>query len=369
MYGDIIQFKKNALMVEGKIPSSIMKEPDIANSVIYKVDDIVYVIDTGATTFFGEKLIEAVERLRPFRKLILFNSHCHPDHVGNNNIIKKIDADEKEHYISKAGITGLDATKDFYRKFKNIEQYYDYLNGPSKFPATMMRILKLTRIINADTPMYILVKNTLKKFLPLETSLETITPFERKAPIDMKISGTEWKGWNFNNQVFVMQAQGHSPDEVVFFLPEIKTLVLADETFAFFNCWPDSDSDKVKAVLNKSIQLFKSKEAEILISGHTHTVMKNDEAISFLETLLKDYAEFTRQVLLAAKSNPLGLTINQIYKKLKSKRENPAIGKFLDIEFPKMPPFLKTVITSILLENGFQTEGKYRKKRFKTTNL
>ncbi|MEA4921674.1 MAG: MBL fold metallo-hydrolase [Clostridiaceae bacterium] len=369
MYGDIIQFRKNAFMVEGKIPSSIMKEPDIANSIIYKESDIVYVIDTGATTFFGEKLIEAIEKLRPFRKLILFNSHCHPDHVGNNSIIMKIAADEKEHYISKTGIAGLDATKDFYRKFKNIEQYYDYLNGPSKFPATIIRVLKLTRLKDEDTPLYILVKNTLKKFQPLETSIETITPLEKNIPVNMKIGETQWKGWKFNDQVFVLQAQGHSPDEVVFFMPAIKTLILADETFEFFNCWPDSDSDNVKAVLNKSIQLFKSKEAEILISGHTHTVMKNEEAVRFLETLLKEYAEFTRQVLLAAKSNPLGLTIEQIYKKLKSKRNSPAIEKFFNIEFPKMPPFLKTVITSILLENGFRTDGKYRKKRFRSNNL
>lgn len=364
MYGEIIQFAKNAFMVEGKIPSSIMKEPDIANSVVYKAGDIVYVIDTGATVFFKERLIMAVERLRPFRKLILFNSHCHPDHVGNNSILRRISADERGHYISRAGIAGLDAAKDFYGKFKNIEQYYDYLSGPGKFPATLIRILKLTRIKNADTPLHILIKNTLKKFLPLETSIETITPLEETEPMDMEIGKTSWRGWNFDNHVYVMEARGHSPDEVVFFLPDIKALILADETFEFFNCWPDSNSDKVKAVLNKSIRLFKSKEAEILISGHTHAVMKDEEAVGFLETLLKEYAEFTGQVLLAAKSNPSGLTVNQIYRRLKGAGKNPAIGKFLSIEFPKMPPFLKTVITSILLENEFRPEGEYRKKRF-----
>lgn len=211
MYGDIIQFSKNAFMIEGKVPSSIIKEPDIANSVVCRVGDVVYVIDTGATVFFQKKLIEAIEKLRPFKKLILFNSHCHPDHVGNNCIMQKIAAEEKEHYISKAGIAGLDATKDFYRKFKEIEQYYDYLNGPSKFPASALRILKLTRLKDGDTPLYILVENTLKKFLPLETSVETITPFEKNDLLDIEIGETQWKGWDFNNQVFVLQAQGHSP--------------------------------------------------------------------------------------------------------------------------------------------------------------
>jgi len=96
--------------------------------------------------------------------------------------------------------------------------------------------------------------------------------------------------------------------------------------------------------------------------------MKGREAIKFLETLLKEYGEFTNQVLLIAKSNSSGLTINQIYKKLKRHQDNPAIAKFLNLEFPKMPPFLKTVITCILIENGFRAEGKYGKKRFLPDN-
>ncbi len=50
-----------------------MKEPDIANSVIYKVEDVVYVFDTGATTFFGRKLIKAKNGFQTegkYRKII-----------------------------------------------------------------------------------------------------------------------------------------------------------------------------------------------------------------------------------------------------------------------------------------------------------
>ena len=90
MYGDIIEIAQNTLLVEGKIPSTIMKEPDIANSLVYKVGDTVYLLDTGATTFFRERLHKAIEQLKPFKRFILFNSHEHPDHVGNNAIIKEI---------------------------------------------------------------------------------------------------------------------------------------------------------------------------------------------------------------------------------------------------------------------------------------
>jgi glyoxylase-like metal-dependent hydrolase (beta-lactamase superfamily II) len=364
MYGEIIKIAQDTLLVEGKIPSSIMKEPDIANSVVYKADNIVYIFDTGVTAFFRGRLLLAIERLRPFKKVILLNSHCHPDHIGNNSIIKEINVAETEHYISQAGIAGLDAEKDFLRKFKDIDQYYDFLEGPSRFPATLLRLLKITRIMEDDLPIKILIKNTLKKFMPLEPNTETVMPFEQTNAAKLAIGNTNWTGWNFNHHVYVMQAQGHSPDEVVFFIPQVKVLILADETFEFFNCWPDSSSVKVKTVLKKSLQLFQDKEAEILISGHTHKVLTGTDAIQFLQTLLQEYEEFTGQVLAIARNAPNGLTVNDIYNKLKKLKSHPVITKYINLEFPKMPPFLKTVITSILLENGFKAAGKTRKKRF-----
>lgn len=364
MYGDIIEIAPDTLLVEGKIPSSIMKEPDIANSVVYKTDDILYIFDTGATAFFRGKLRSAIERLRPFKKVILMNSHCHPDHVGNNSILEEINGVETEHYISQAGIPGLDALNDFLRKFNDIDQYYDFLEGPSKFPGTLLRLLKLTRAIRDDLPVDIVIRNMLKKFMPLEPAVETVIPFERTSPGRISIGTTDWTGWSFARHVHVMQAQGHSPDEVVFFLPRVKVLILADETFEFFNCWPDSSAANVKTVLSKSLQLFQTREAEILISGHTHKVLREMDAVEFMKTLLGEYEEFTRQVLAIARNAPRALTVVDIYNKLKRIKTNPAITKYLNLEFPKMPPFLKTVITSILLENGFKAQGEKRRKRF-----
>lgn len=364
MYGDIIEIAQNTLFIEGKIPSTIMKEPDIANSVVYKADDVLYLLDTGATTFFRKRILKAIDRLKPFQKIILLNSHCHPDHVGNNSVIDEIRVGKKEHYISQAGIAGLDTEKDFYRKFKNIEAYYDYLEGPANFPATLLRLFKVTRILGEDIPLNILIKNTLLKFMPLEPSKETVLPFEKTNPIQLSIGNTSWTGWNFEDHVYAMEARGHSPDEVVFYLPKVKVLFLADETFEFFNCWPDSNSEKVKDVIHKSIEMFQNKEAEILVSGHTHVVLKGNDAVKFLNSLLKDYEEFTKQVLQIVKSSPNGITVNKIYSKLKSFDTNSAIKKYFSIEFPKMPPFLKTVITSVLIEKDIKTEGRKRKKRF-----
>jgi glyoxylase-like metal-dependent hydrolase (beta-lactamase superfamily II) len=38
----------------------------------------------------------------------LLNSHGHLDHVGNNGLIRTVQADEKHHYLSKAGWPFLD---------------------------------------------------------------------------------------------------------------------------------------------------------------------------------------------------------------------------------------------------------------------
>jgi hypothetical protein len=145
-------------------------------------------------------------------------------------------------------------------------------------------------------------------------------------------------------------------------LPKEKILFLADETFEFFNCWPDSNSENVKKVIYKSIDIFENGEAEILLSGHTHEILRGKNAVKYLSSLLDDHEEFTKQVLQIIDNSPEGITINQIYSNLRTLKNNSTINTYLANEFPKMPPFLKTVITSFLIEKNIKSEGKIRKK-------
>ena len=106
MYGDIVEIAPRTLMVEGTEPltSVLVSGARRAERRALPSGYTLYLLDTGVSTFFRGKVLQAVERLRPFERVVLLNTHAHPDHVGNNSVIETIQAGEKAHYLSeKAG--------------------------------------------------------------------------------------------------------------------------------------------------------------------------------------------------------------------------------------------------------------------------
>jgi glyoxylase-like metal-dependent hydrolase (beta-lactamase superfamily II) len=363
MYGDIIEVASQTWMVEGRMPSNILKEPDIANALVHKAGDTVYVIDAGATFFFRQRMKEAVEQCRPFRRLVLLNSHSHPDHTPNNVIVREISADEKAHFMPAMSFFDLDFHESFLNRYRRVGEYYDLLDGP-RFPYSLaIRPLKLLRVIGVD-PFKFILKRSMAKFGPFDVSVETARPFEDKPAERLPIQSSEWTGWNLDDSVYVMEAYGHSPDEVVFFLPKVKVLMLADESVPTFNCWPESNSARVNAVLGKAVQMLEVGEATVLVDSHTHTFFRENAAMTYLKKLLSDYARFKEIVTDILVDHPEGVTINRIYAQARRYADEPVIRKFLAYEFPNMPGFLKTTITCLLLELGAETVGPAGSKRF-----
>jgi hypothetical protein len=98
-------------------------------------------------------------------------------------------------------------------------------------------------------------------------------------------------------------------------------------------------------------------EVEALINGHHHEVLRGGDIIPFLEGLIANWDSFTAEVNDIVAQAPGGLTAVQIYRAVRKRRHVPAVKRFLSLEFPKMPGFLKTAIVSMLLEEGYRTGG------------
>jgi len=65
----------NLILIKGKVPRSILREPDIANAVLYKKDNRVFLIDMGATREMRKTLYQALKSFRLFDSFNLLNSH------------------------------------------------------------------------------------------------------------------------------------------------------------------------------------------------------------------------------------------------------------------------------------------------------
>ena len=367
MLGDIVRISENLILIEGKVPRSILREPDIANAVLYKKANRVFLIDAGATLEMRKALLRAIESFKPFDSFVLLNSHGHPDHTGNNGIIGEVAAGEKRHFISRPGLAMMDFSEYFLGKYGEVSRYCHYLDGP-RFPFSLLtRPMKLLRLFGRKRE-YFMVKKSLSKFKPFDTSVETAECFEDapsrelNGPLNGPLAG--WKGWQLFDSLYALESRGHSPDSISFYLADEKTLILADETFLFFNCWPDSSRERIERTLELSLQMARKGHVETLITGHEHEVFTGAKIESHLTTLLSDYRTFRQIVLDIVRDHSTGVTVNRIYALLRKRKDEPVLKKYFAMEFPRMPPMLRIVITSLLLSEGCPYQGPRGRVRF-----
>jgi glyoxylase-like metal-dependent hydrolase (beta-lactamase superfamily II) len=369
MYGDIIKISDNLLMVEGQEPSTILLQPDIANSIVYKSGSSLYIMDTGGTPFFRDRIFKAVAQLRPFDSVTLLNSHGHVDHTANNSIINEIDAKSKKHYISERGMDSLNYLDYFSKNFNAVATYYNIEDGP-RFPASLLfKPIGLFRMINPQLIqkriLPFIIANILKKFKPLEPSKETAAPLESLPSSKLSVLGIVLDGWNLSDDIFAIPSRGHSPDSVSFYIPKEKFLYLADEMFPYFNCWIDSSGARIVAILKTSLALYRNGDIAGLVGGHQQKLYTGIEIERVITELLEDYAIFKAEIMRVLQDNKEGVTVVQIYNELEKRRVRiPTLDRYFRMEFPKMPPLLKTNITSVLLEENIQFSGPEGKKKF-----
>ena len=116
------------------------------------------------------------------QSLTLLNSHGHPDHVGNNDLIQLAQAKKTHHYLSEAGFSLLDARSYFATQFSELSAYYDPVTG---FQTHRLRwravgILRdIAKVFAGERrTLEIFFRLYLRKFGPLRPSLETIQTYE-----------------------------------------------------------------------------------------------------------------------------------------------------------------------------------------------
>jgi hypothetical protein len=106
-FGDVVQITPDTLMVVGRHLDIAKGQADVANSLLYRHDGVVYWVDTGATHDFVAPLRRAFQQLQPYTRIVLVNTHRHADHVGNNALLDALGASSVEHNVPQAEIATM----------------------------------------------------------------------------------------------------------------------------------------------------------------------------------------------------------------------------------------------------------------------
>jgi glyoxylase-like metal-dependent hydrolase (beta-lactamase superfamily II) len=297
-YADVVRVAPNTLMVVGRELNQAKGEADIANSILYRSGDTLYVIDTGATASFRPSLRKAIRELRPFRHVVLINTHGHPDHIGNNDLVMATRAATHRHYMSRLD----DGIADHY-----VEQ------------SLGAGIARVTGYIPGFDDPFAQAQSLFDLFQPLEQSESTRRAIESLPQHRVRIGKLRTRGWTFgDDDVVVLRTAAHTRGELVVYFPKTHLLHSADETVSYYPVWPESSPTRTRQVLVELREAAAGNGARILTEGHTFEIERGVRRIrERMQGLIDGWDAYDRAARrLLTEAAPQGLTVGELVDRI-----------------------------------------------------
>lgn len=289
-FGTRAEVASTTLVLFGRALDFEKREAEVANVLVHRADDTLYVVDTGATAHFRARLLETIESMRPFRHVVLVTSHGHPDHVANNSLIDEIPAESCRHYASLHDFALLADSAGYLRRA--FEEVTPYLDTPTT--AAMM------------------TDDLLAMIGPIESRADRVIPIDSLPAHALEIGGTPWEGWRLGTDLQVLRLHGHTAGHIGIYVPSLRLLFLGDETNTCYAPWSDSTPWASFGGLRKGLRMCKAGVVAHMLDGHHATVFDPDGARRLLGQLINDYQFFDHVVIDTLKKREGGTTLGDI---------------------------------------------------------
>ena len=80
--GDVLEIDDRTILVLGQVLDVAHDQPDVANALVHRAGEVLFLVDTGVTTAIRDALRAAVDRVGPWSRLVVLTTHGHPDRAG-----------------------------------------------------------------------------------------------------------------------------------------------------------------------------------------------------------------------------------------------------------------------------------------------
>ena len=383
-----VEIMENAIMCRSIKKEGGYIKPYTTNSYIIREGKTVFVVDTGAGNEMKEIILSSINELKEgAENLVLINTRCHVNRISNNEYVMNTEGfKNKSHYMHEKAKVMLDPYSFYQKLYQELDKYYDVFEAPPPPWRFFTRLLALgprdkhfknyvNKKINKYEPVRMspgtiqYLKDSDAGSLSLDTCMvdEVCMSFEG---VSINLGPMEIKGWKIDD-AFIIQSGGHSQDHMLVYFPEKKLLIAGDLTFEMFPQFMEfSNSKKVEETLEIVQELVKEGLVQIMVDSHHYEIFKGATQIFELVSLVLNNHDQFKKALMACFEESDGETIKGIYRKLRKQRyENPAVDFHLEYQFPRTPVYLKSIICSLLLEEGFETSGEGGSTLFSTPKV
>jgi glyoxylase-like metal-dependent hydrolase (beta-lactamase superfamily II) len=378
-------------LIGGHHPVSMWQDVNVPNILAMHGDDTLYLLDSGLGAEQRQAILHLVDQLQgKFSRVVLLNSHGHADHTGNNDVLAKIPADEKLHYISELSKQYFDPMGFFRDAYDEGAGYFDYLRGLDLSVEALWPLLLRGGLDPAAdkealgdigrrlaysglTPVIshywgdLMMRNIAETYPPLHPSIETMRWYETQPKTTFDYGDAQWTGWQLG-QVCVFEGHGHTADGVLFYLPQHKFLFFADETTTI-PIWKDTNTDNTARNLRNALAMVDVGAVESITAGHfpLQVVTGADAIHETLNAFLDQKNSFDREVTDAVnEAAEPGVSIDDLYDNLRRRPEGVAAGLVAN-QFPKMPSFLKLTLLNFCRQHFTQAADDAGRPVFRNT--
>jgi glyoxylase-like metal-dependent hydrolase (beta-lactamase superfamily II) len=346
-------------LIPGHHPASMWTDANVPNIMALHSGRELYLLDTGLGPAQRQAITGLARTLDgQFDRVTLLNSHGHADHMGNNDVLGVPGAATTRHLVSEKSAPYFDTLNFFRDAYNEGGQYFDYVAGldvsvrpdaaagprghrPAHRPGAAGRGrediggLGLTRVIShfmGD----LMIRNISDTYPPAHIGAGGASFYEKAAPQAFRYGEAEWKGWQIGS-VCVFQARGHTPDGVMFYLPEHKFLFLADETTTI-PIWRDTSPDNAARNLRRVLAMVDAGAVDSIAAGHfpLEVITGADAVRATINGFLAQKAGFESCVHGGLAALEGTVAIDQLYDHLSAHRDR-VTSAFLTMQFPKMP--------------------------------
>lgn len=363
-------------LIEGHHPHNLWDDPDLPTIAVYRGARRLYLLDSGVGPEQRDAIRQTVARLRDgAEEVVLLNSHGHLDHLGNNDVLAEVAGGlPTRHFIPRDARAGLDFATFFRAMYGSGLPYFDYLSGltlPVDAVASLLRRLgapadlKEDQVADLGATMAalglgpaisgfipsIVVDILLQTYPPVFPSVETMADYEDLGPAEeIAIGSTRWTGWTFSDaagqpEVHVLQSGGHSAGGVVFHLPQVGFLAMADETTSV-PIWGDSDPRRTEATARRALEMIDEGSVTALCAGHRPMLpLSGDKARAALHGVIDSGAEFAAAVVAVLQRFPEGVCIDELYAVVVAEAQpGSTVAMLAGLQFPVFATFLKLTL-------------------------
>lgn len=167
------------------------------------------------------------------------------------------------------------------------------------------------------------------------------------------LGSTTWQGWDLGD-VQVLLSEGHSGGGTIFYLPEHRFLMLADET-STVPIWADTHPRRTADMARRALTMIDEGLVETVCAGHRPMLpVHGDDARALFVGLIDQVEEFGRAVTKALDEHPDGAVIDELYRTMRTQAApDSLVALLLRLQFPVFGTFLKLTILNHCLLSGF----------------